>query len=224
MTSHLQSFVENNFYALKKYLTNDTQDESLKAQLRSTYAHLADHEHVSIEASLPVFETLVGSPVASWHAGHLFQLKGETLPNWDKRDAYIRGFAKSFELEELQRKASDTLAQMKLALLRDALERHAQLYDASVQAKMSQLITEMLNSPREPLLFLKNLATQKYRPVLAVATSSRPSNEWMKKDKTTELVCQLASLTLLEIEKTLSNNNTLTQKNSTQADPTSPSL
>ncbi len=162
---------------------------------------------------MPDMETLVGEPISTWHAGHLARLKGQALPEWAKRDVYINGFSTTQHLEKLHDEAAMTLSKMKYALVRETLTRHAQLYDAPVQTKMKSLLSELYTkSPRDPLVFLEHLAHRRFAKS-AFVTTTKPSAQWADSNKTTELVCQLANLTLLHIQTSLQAGNNIEQKN-----------
>lgn len=159
MPQNLQKFVQDNFFVLRKVAVSpDTPFYEENAQLKQAFEN-AGFEGLW-QAHQPEMETLVDAPIAMWHAGHLARLKGQLLPEWAKRDTYIDGYSKTQQLEQLQRKAADTLGQIKHALVREALTRHAQLYDADVQTKMKVLLTELYDKSRkDPWLFLATWPT-----------------------------------------------------------------
>lgn len=212
MPKNLQTFVQDNFFALRKVAVAPDSFLPESAQLKSAF-DATGIEGKNWQDALPEMETLVGAPVADWHAGHLARMKGQTLPDWAKRDTYLTGYGTAQRLEELQREAADTLAKMKYALVREALTRHAQLYDADVQTKMKALLTEIYDKSRkDPMVLLGHLARRQYTAT-SFGNTAKPSAIWSKNDKTTELVCQLANLTFLQIQTSLQSGNNIEQKN-----------
>lgn len=211
MPKKLDIFLQQHFFALKQAVqepANCTNNINLdQAFLKAGFDQGRWQEY------LPEMEALVGVPVAQWHAGHLAHLTGAQLPTWDKRDAYIAGFSKTKHLEELQRQAAETLSKMKFAFVRETLLRHAQLYDTDVQTKMGVLLNELQQKAfGNPLAFLEHLANRRFAPGMMHGTN-RPDVIWKKNDKTTELVCQLANLTYLQIQNSLQADNTNEQNN-----------
>ena len=217
MSKELTDFVKTHFFTLKKI--NNAPDSFIpeNVQLNVAFSETGVAGKIWQDA-LSDMEVAVGSPIDQWHAGHLARMKGETLPVWEKRDAYIGGFGKTQRLEELQRQAAETLSKMKYALIRETLTRHAQLYDADVQTRMTALLKEMYTvSRKDPMLFLENLANRRFL-VHSYGNLPKPNPQWSKNDKTTELVCQLANLTFLEIQTSLQSDNEIEKNNV----PTSP--
>lgn len=212
MSKELTDFVKTHFFTLKKVNNAPDSFVSENVQLNVAFSETGLTGKIWQE-SLPDMEVAVGSPIAEWHAGHLARMKGETLPVWDKRDAYIGGFGKTQRLEELQRQAAETLSKMKYALIRETLTRHAQLYDTDVQTKMRLLLKEMYTaSKNDPMRFLEHLAHRRFL-ASTFSTAPKPSAQWSRHDKTTELVCQLANLTFLEIQTALQADNEVEKNN-----------
>lgn len=212
MLKNLQNFVQDHFFMLKQ--VSVLQDTTPQEYTRLGEAFTALGFKDSWVEHLSEMETLVGTPIAAWHAGHLARMKGQELPHWEKHQVYVNGFGTSQRLEELERNAADTLAKMKFALVRDALKHYAQLHDQDVQTKMNALITEMHErSLKNPMVFLEHLANRRFaKTVFGITT--KPTSQWSKTDKTTELVCQLANLTFLDIQNALQSNNSHEQTNS----------
>ena len=211
MQKNLQEFVQKYFFALKKISASPEATMQEAAQLKDLFTE-AGFEGFWTER-LPEMEELVGAPINSWHAGHLAKMKGQSLPEWDKRDTYLNGFGTTHRLEELQRQAAETLAKMKYALVREALTRHAQLHDVDVQTKMKGLLNELYEKSRkDPMIFLGHLANRQFA-LTSFGNTAKPSAQWSKSEKTTELVCQLANLTFLHIQTSLQTGNNIEQKN-----------
>ena len=212
MSKELENFVAAHMFIMKKVAEFHDGMEDSRRDLTDAFEKSGlpgDYW----QDMIPQMEALLGSPIASWHAGHLSKLKGETLPNWKKRDAYIGGFSATQRLEKLHSKAADTLAQMKYALVRDTLTQHAQLYDTEVQQKMASFLSEMYDKAKSnPLAFMENLANRKFA-VNMLNITVRPSAQWARIDKTTELVCQLVNLTYLDIQNALHSDNELDKNN-----------
>lgn len=212
MPKKLDLFLQQHFFALQQAVREPDTFNAKNFNLAKAFLE-AGFETGRWEDFIPEMEAKVGATIDLWHAGHLAKMKGAQLPEWDKRDVYIAGIGKTKHLEELQRQAADTLAKMKFAFIRETLHRHAQLYDLPVQSKMDDLLKEMQQKAfANPLAFLDQLAHRQFVPH-KLHTSTRPDISWAKNDKTTELVCQLANLTYLQIQNSLQPDNTNEQNN-----------
>ncbi len=210
MPEKIENFVKTHFFALQKIA--NAPDSNLEEGSRLVQAFAKTGLDATWQDHLPSMERLVGAPVKDWHAGHLAKLQGNTLPVWAKRDAYVGGFSATQRLEELQRQAAETLSKMKFAMVRETLLGHVALQDEDVQARMKALVSEMYDRSRaNPLGFLDHLAHRRYGNTFS--NSNKPSAQWAKTDKTTELICQLASLTYLEIQTSLQSDNSTEEKN-----------
>lgn len=210
MPEKIENFVKTHFFALQKVA--NAPDSNLEEGSRLVQAFSKTGLDATWQDHLTSMESLVGAPIKDWHAGHLAKLQGNTLPVWAKRDAYVGGFSATQRLEELQRQAAETLSKMKFAMVRETLLGHVTLQDADVQARMKALVSEMYDRSRaNPLAFLDHLAHRRYGNTFS--HSNKPSAQWAKNDKTTELICQLASLTYLEIQTSLQSDNNTEEKN-----------
>lgn len=209
MPEKIETFVKTHFFALQKVA--DAPDHALEESSRLAQAFAKTGLDATWQEHMADMESLVGAPIKDWHAGHLARLQGNVLPVWAKRDAYVGGVSTTQRLEELQRQAAETLAKMKFAMVRETLLGHVMLQDADVQSRMKALVSEMYDrSKTNPLAFLDHLAHRRYASTFA--NSNKPSVQWSKTDKTTELICQLASLTYLEIQTSLQSGNNTEEK------------
>lgn len=212
MSNNIHKFVERHFFALQKAACDEDHFSFENTQLNEAFIK-AGMSGNHWTGALAEMESLVGAPIAAWHSGHLAWLKGNTLPAWEKKDAYIGGFSTAKRLEDLQRQAADTLAKMKYAFVRETLTHHAQLHGPEVQSMMGIFLKELQDkSQKDPLVFLGHLAHRRFALSL-FSNTTKPSASWSKNDKTTELVRQLANLTYLEIQRSLSAHNDSEQKN-----------
>lgn len=209
MSQIFKPFVTQHFFDIRDFFTIANPDFELQERMKVAFARMipksSDPDALGLKHAAQEVQDVVGLPFNQWHAGHLASLKGKTLPAWDKQETTVLALQSLDNLLELEKRKMETMSQLKCVLVGQALMHYAALYGEEVEAKMNSFNLELQRKAKDnPLVFLEHFALNRFEhPYRDTPKSSKPSTGWSNKDKTTELIKQLVSLTLLEFQKPL---------------------